>query len=238
MLIATGFTAFDPSPKPYGYGKMPDVITTLEAERILKRQSVLKRPSNGMAPEKIAFIQCVGSRDHQLGHNWCSKICCGSALRMARLIQHRSPSVEVTIFYIDVQTFGRDFESFYAQSRSQIRMVRAIPGDIFPAENNRLRVAYFDPRKAEAAEALFDMVLLATAITPGDDNRLLAEMTGLPLGDTGFFLPQDAARGDRIQGFFTAGTALGPMSISESIASAQEAVAAVLAFLAQVRQPA
>ena len=117
VVLAAGFRTFDPAAKPYGYGLFPDVITNLELEGLLRSGPILRRRSNGAEPSRMAFIQCVGSRDAALGHLWCSAFCCAAAVRAARLIKRRQPALEITIFYIDLQNFGRDFESVYAQAR-------------------------------------------------------------------------------------------------------------------------
>ena len=130
VVVATGFSPFDPRDKPYGHGRFANVVSSLEAERLLHDASPLKRPSDGKPARRIAFIQCVGSRDAQLGHLWCSKICCGSSMRMARLLQARQAETEITFFYIDLQTFGRDFDAFYRQARQRMTLIRAIPGEI------------------------------------------------------------------------------------------------------------
>ena len=131
VILACGFKPFDPENKPYGYKRFANVVTNLDLERMLREKSVPLRPSDGAAPARMAFVQCVGSRDAQLGHLWCSKICCASALRMARLIKMRRPATEITFFYIDVQTFGQEFQRFYDDVREEVHMIRAIPGDVY-----------------------------------------------------------------------------------------------------------
>jgi heterodisulfide reductase subunit A len=217
VILSTGFKPFDPQSKPYGYGRFPNVVTNLELERILREQSIPVRPSDGKPPERIAFVQCVGSRDEHLGHLWCSKVCCASALRTAGLIKLRRPQIEITLFYIDVQSFGKDFQTFYEGIRDDIIMVRALPGDVFPAAGDRLRMVYFDPKGRQSREELFDLVVLSVGITPAADNRELARLFQLTLEQNGF-LP-----GFPGPGVFSAGTARGPMSIAESIVSAGQA---------------
>lgn len=231
LLLTTGFQAYDPSEKPYGYGRFPDVLTLLDAEDRLQREGGLTRPSDGQTPDRIAFIQCVGSRDSRIGQPWCSKICCGAALRMARLIQHRRPGTVVAFFYIDVQTFGKNFQKYYDQTRQQVRMVRAIPGDIVQADAQSLQLAYFDPDTGMATEASFDLVILSCGITPNADNAALAGLLGIHLTETGFFPAHDSAEGRKRPGLFTAGAALGPMSIAESIDSAGKAAWDVIRYL-------
>lgn len=223
LLLTTGFRAYDPGDKPYGYGKFPNVTTNLEAEAVLQSHGLLKRPSDGAEPGHIAFIQCVGSRDSRRHHPWCSKICCGSALRMARLIQHRQPRIQATFFYIDVQTFGKNFQTFYDQTRTSVHMVRAIPGDIFEIPGHQLLVTYFDPHSRQGGEAVFDMVILSVGLTPDPANAELARTLGWPLNPWGFFHSHRDERTGDASGVFTAGAALGPMSIAESIDSAGQA---------------
>ncbi len=231
VLVSTGFQAYDPSAKPYGYGYIPDVITTLEAEALLKRHGKIQRPSNNQEPKSIAFIQCVGSRDSRLNHPWCSKICCGSSLRMARLIQHRQPGTLATFFYIDVQTFGKNFQHYYNESKNTIQMIRAIPGDIFKTSDNQMLAAFFDPQTQKAGEAVFDLVILAVGLTPAKENVELARLLDFPLTPWGFWRShRDGATG-RAKGIFTAGAALGPMSIPECIDSAGQAAWDIVQFL-------
>jgi heterodisulfide reductase subunit A len=231
VVAATGFTPYDPSEKPYGYGRFPDVITSLDAERWLHEHTVMKRPSDGRPARRIAFIQCVGSRDARLGHPWCSKICCGSSLRMARLIQSRQKEVQITCFYIDVQSFGRDFQSVYRRVRENITMIRAIPGDIVRTDTGELEVIYFDPQNDAAKEALFDVVVLSVGLIPSADNGPLARILGWTLDESGFLPRHGSDRHPSPEGIFTAGAAVGPMTIAESVASAEKAVYDMVRYL-------
>jgi heterodisulfide reductase subunit A len=226
IVVATGFKPFNPKDKPFGSGQLANVITNLELERLLHRQSDLLRPCDGNPVRRIAFIQCVGSRDASAGHRWCSQVCCGSALRMARLIQHRNPQVEVAFFYIDVQSIGKDFKAFDQQCRQAIQMVRAIPGEIYQTPDNDLRLIYFDPQSKQQKEAFFDLAVLSVGMLPGSDSRVISEMLQVELAETGFFLNDDLQRG-----IFSAGAAKGPMSIADCIGSAGREVWAILNYL-------
>lgn len=227
IVVATGFDTFDPSDKPYGYGKFPDVVTNMELERVLKREGRALRPSDGSEPRRIAFIQCVGSRDAKIGHLWCSKICCGSALRMARLIRGRQPETEITLFYIDIQNFGRDFPAVYKSIRTEIDLVRAIPGDIFANTDGSLRINFFDETSRETIEAEFDLVVLSIGLLPCAETGRLAEWLRIDPAQTGFLRPGPLPE----RGVFVAGTARGPMSIPETVASAGNAAWQVLRYL-------
>ena len=230
VLLATGFAPYNPSTKPFGYNRFCDVITNLDAERMLREHTVLKRASDDQPARRIAFIQCVGSRDATLSHSWCSKFCCGAALRMARLVQTRQPDAQVTFFYIDVQTFGKDFPAFYAQCRDAIEFVRAIPGDIFQTDDGRLQVVYFDPKSGKSVEAIFDMVILSAGMTPPPGNADLARMFNWRLDPNGFLQARERAA-DLPTGVFVAGAAQGPMTIAESVSSAGYAVSQMVDYL-------
>jgi heterodisulfide reductase subunit A2 len=228
VLLAIGFQAFDPRLKPYGYGQLENVLTNLDVERRLKSDVRLTRPSDGKPPEKIAFIQCVGSRDAQLHHLWCSKVCCSSALRMAQRIRHLNRNTAVTVFHIDIQTFGKDFQPFYDRMRQELSFVRAIPGDIVAAEDKGCKVSYFDPLGGRAEEAVFDMVVLSVGMIPAADHSNAAQWVNWPLSADGFF---DESR--RPAGIFSAGAANGPMNIAESIAGGARAAWQIVEFLRQ-----
>jgi len=231
VIIATGFQPFDPEKKPYGYKVFDDVITNLDLERIFKRDGVITRPSDGSIPKKLAFIQCVGSRDARLNHLWCSKVCCASALRMANLIQSKNGGTEIAFFYIDVQTFGKQFQAYYDGITETMRMIRAIPGDIFKTGGGRLRLTYFPVDEEEQKEEEFDMVILSIGITPTVDNKMVAEKIGLESTDTGFWDNLDDCSMTPMRGVFAAGTASGPKSIAESVADAGRCAFEVVKYL-------
>jgi heterodisulfide reductase subunit A len=217
VVMATGYSAFSPENKPYGYGRFADVVTSLQLENMLRTDHQVKRPSDGHPPDRLAFIQCVGSRDATLNHLWCSKVCCASALRMARVIQARRAETEVTFFYIDVQTFGREFESVYAGLRKTVRMKRAIPADIVETADGGLEVTYYDNDSGQSAEEVFDMVVLSVGMTPRANVSEVAAPLGVELADSGFALASDQSPANR-NGVFSTGSACGPMSIADAIA--------------------
>jgi len=216
VIMATGFEPFDPVKKPYGYRVFKNVLTNLDLERNIKINGIAIKPSDGMPPGKIAFIQCVGSRDSKLNHLWCSKICCASSLRMARVIKSRKPATSVTFFYIDIQGSGKDFEELYQKAKEDFRMIRTIPGDIYKTEDDRLKINYFDNLSKASIEEVYDMVVLSVAMIPGSGTQALSKMLGVTC-DTGFVksCENDGIAGSG--GVFIAGTAGGPLSIAESI---------------------
>ena len=231
VLIAIGFQPFNPKDKPYGYGRFNNVVTGLDLERMLKQSGRVQRPSDNMLPERMAFIQCVGSRDAKLNHLWCSKVCCGSALRMARLIKERQPETEITFFYMDVQTFGKDFEQFYRETQEDIRMIRAIPGDFYEMDDQRLKVNFVNNPTHETVEEIFDLVVLSVGITPSEDIGSLPRMFETGPDEFGFLKTNDKGIPVSKNGVFTAGTVQEPMSIPEAIAGAGSAVWKIIQYI-------
>jgi len=233
VILAMGFDPFSPVDKPYGYGRFANVVTNLDLENRLRQDIDIRRPSDSAVPETVCFIQCVGSRDASLNHDWCSRVCCPSSLRMASLIQSKHEDMKVVVFFIDLQNCGKGFKDYGSLISGDTTLIRSIPGDIFETENGRLNVSYFDPLTQSGKEALFDMVVLSVGITPGADNVPLAGLLDIDLDPTGFV----ASAGNRAvtskEGIFLAGTSRGPMGIAESAADAGCAAIAAYQYLQQ-----
>jgi len=233
IVLATGFNTFDPAVLSYGYGVFPNVITHLELEGIMRRHQVPLRPSDNTTAERIAFIQCVGSRNRHLGQGWCSRICCASALRLSRFIKHRRSDSQISIFCIDLQTFGTEFDAFMDWARSELNLVRMIPADVVETETHDLSLRYFDTQARAEKEASFGMVVLSAAIVPNKDNSELAQKLNMPLGDGGFVDGHSRTAAER--GIFSAGTVSEPMTIAEAVADATATAAEVFRFLNAAR---
>ena len=228
VVFATGFETFDPSEKTYGYGGFENVITNMDLEQMLRTQGRITKLSDGLPPNRIAFIQCVGSRDSALKHLWCSRVCCGSALRLAGMIKHRRPETDITIFYIDIQNFGKDFEPVYGKLKKKIRFIRAIPGDIVKTGDGDLRVSFADAATRKSIEEIFDLVVLSIGLIPNPDVHPIAEKLGIIPAETGFMQasPQTSEKG-----IFFAGTVRGPMSIADAIADSGNTAWQVMQYL-------
>lgn len=231
VVAATGFSPYDPSDKPYGYGVHADVITNLELERLLRGKGMPARPSDGRPASRIAFFQCVGSRDRRLGHLWCSQVCCGSALRMGAWIRHRDPASDITVFYIDIQTFGKDFQQRWERYREDFHMIRTLPGDVLQGGDGNLRVIYADPETGASTEADFDLVVLSIGLLPGGEPGGPEGALALSRDEFGFFRQAEDAGGGAASGVFAAGAATGPMSIADAVSSAGRASRQVTAYL-------
>jgi heterodisulfide reductase subunit A len=150
---------------------------------------------------------------------------------MARLVRERQPETEVTFFYIDVQTFGKDFEPFYREVREDIRMIRAIPADIYETEDQRLKVNFVNHPLHETREDIFDLVVLSVGITPGEDIGTLSRIFEVDPDEFGFLKGEHKKMPVSRNGVFTAGTVQGPMSIPEAIATAGSAVWGIIQYL-------
>ncbi len=234
VIVATGFNPFDAGRKAtYGYAKFPNVISGLDLERIKRQKGFLARPSDGKAAQKIAFIQCVGSRDENLGNLWCSQICCPYALRTAESLKHKNPDLDITVFYMDIQNTGKSFPAFYETCKNDIRFIRSIPVDIFPVENDNLNMRLFDEIHGAPEMEAFDLVVLSIGIMPNPENKKLSEQTGIGLDADGFFKNADELNKTEIanKGIFIAGTAQGPKNIAASMAHAGQAASCVLQYL-------
>ena len=235
VIVAIGFTPFDPRMKStYRYDDLENVVSGMDLESGKRANGTVLRPSDGQPPKKIAFIQCVGSRDERLGNLWCSQVCCPYALRTAQAMKHKDPELDITVFYMDIQNTGNDFPVFYQQCKDQMKFVRNIPVDMYKTEDDRIRTRFMAAEgSSEAVEDDFDLVVLSIGIMPATDNGAMSELVGAPLNRDGFFACSDrlnrAATGQ--DGIFLAGTASGPKTIAESIVHAGQSAGAVMKYL-------
>ncbi|MEW5909981.1 MAG: FAD-dependent oxidoreductase [Thermodesulfobacteriota bacterium] len=228
VVLACGFNVFNPEQK-YGYKLFKNTMTSLELEDMVRRQGRVSLPWNGQDPGRIAFIQCVGSRDEKIKHLWCSKYCCGFALRMADRITSRQPDVEITVFYIDFQTIGNNFESFLSMLKKKIRMIRIIPGDVFPGERDRLKLTYVDNRTSESVQEEFDLIVLSVGMEPREGVEEMISSLGIDRERSGFIDAETSEKGSSLGLFFT-GSVTGPMTIAESMADAGKCAWEVLNY--------
>ena len=222
VILAGGFTPAPADEKGrLGFGVAPNVITSLELEEMLRRHGKALRPSDGQEPKRVAFVQCAGSRQ-RLTRNYCSRICCGYGLRLARkLTQHQG--VRATVFYMDLQSSGRDPDQFLAQARQDLELVRAMPGDVSPGPGGAVRVEYQAQSGQPPRSRDFDLMVLNLGLAPNPDNQAFQGWLELEPGGHGFLTDGP--------GVFAAGTAAGPMDIAESVLHAGQAAQAALAFL-------
>jgi len=233
IIVAAGFTTMDKSSFPEYSPRSPNVVTSLQLERILSAtgptEGELKRPSDGEKPRTVAFISCVGSRDKN-HHAYCSKVCCMYMLKEARLIKEKYPDTGVYIFFIDVRTAGKDFEEYYTYCRELgIKMIRGRVGAVDELPGDRLRVRAYDVDMGAPVELESELVVLATAVEPAPGLAGLGRRLGINCGGEGFLkelhtklYPVETA----VKGIYIAGCVQGPKDIPESVSQARAASAA------------
>ena len=223
IIVATGFEVFNGREiGSLGYGRYPNILTGLDLERIFNREGSLKLSSNGKELQKIAFIQCVGSRNEE--HCYCSQVCCKYAMRFAQLIKYQNPNAAVTIFYIDLQTAGKGFAEFYEECKESIRFIRGVPVEILEAHPSGLEVKFENISEGKVNRETFDLVVLSVGMVPRKNSWDLARILGINLGDEGFFgsKPLDSTE-TNVEGIFLAGACQGPKDIPSSIAHGMSA---------------
>ncbi len=243
VILAGGFKAFDAGLKgEYGYGRWPNVITSLEYERILSAagpfQGHIQRISDGKNPRRIAWIQCVGSRDSHIGQEYCSAVCCMSATKQAMITREHAPESSTTIFYIDIRAHGKGFDRFYERSISEnnVRYVRSMISRVIPnPENDTLSISYAAPDH-HIREETYDLVVLSVGLCPHPSFVQLAKRLGIRLNAHGFCAsdPLDLVATSR-PGIYVCGAAQGPKDIPESVQQGSSAAERATALLADTR---
>jgi len=230
VILAVGPQPFDPAGKSsLGYGRVPGVISALELEARLVQGAWEQRP----APAKLAFIQCVGSRDQSLGRLWCSRVCCGYALRLARLLKASRPDMDIAFFHMDVQDYGRAWEEELAGLRREMRFVRAMPGEVAAGAGGPEVV--FALAEGKQMREAFDLVVLSQGLGPPAGAGALAQMFGLARTQDGFLGRAEEPVAAGAAGVFVAGACQGPRSLTESIDHAGLAAAAAAAYVASTK---
>ncbi|MBK9603682.1 MAG: CoB--CoM heterodisulfide reductase iron-sulfur subunit A family protein [Anaerolineales bacterium] len=240
VIIATGFQHFDPgrATQYYNYYSFPDVITLTDLEKMLKEHKVV-RPSNGEAPKKIAFIQCVGSRDRQIGNEYCSKVCCGIASKQAIELRQQLPDSKVMIFYIDMRMYGYWENEIYwpAQEKYKVNYVKGVVSEVLQ-KGDKLLMRGEDTTMSRPMEVTMDMVVLSVGMEPSAGTRAISQLLGVKQNQYGFIEAGGAGGLDPVatsqEGIFVAGAASGPADLDDSIAKAGLAAARALASVRKV----
>jgi heterodisulfide reductase subunit A len=232
IIITTGYDIFDATlAGEYGYGRMRNVMHSLEFERILNAagpsQGEVLRPSDGKIPKKIAWLQCVGSRSEKLGHTYCSAVCCEYAIKQLILAKEHYPETQTAIFFNDMRAYGKGFEDFYNRAKEMdgVRFIRRGISTIKESrKNNNLIVTYISDDH-DVREEEFDLIVLSVGLTPSKDNESIAQMMGLPLNPHGFLDTDVLSPNTTIRpGIFTSATSTSPMDVPDSIVSSTGAV--------------
>ena len=233
VVIATGFNLFDPLKIPrYGFGEFKNIITSMQMERQLaptRPFNTIQRPGDGKVPDRIAYVLCTGSRDVTVGNPICSQICCMYSIKQAQLLMGALPMADVTIYYLNIRSFGKGFEEFYDQAKGMgVNFVKGKIGKIREKEDGNLILRYEDINENIVKETEHDMVVLSVGVLPNTDSASLFTDEKLRLDPFSFVYQADPLASPAktsIAGVFVAGTATGPMDIPDSILSAGAASA-------------
>ena len=236
VLVATGFDLLDATLLPdYGYGKHPDILTSMEFERLLQASGPSKgeiiRPSDAAHPENLLFVLCVGSRDQRFCR-YCSRVCCMYSIKEAvQAVDHGVKNV--TVLYMDIRAYGKGFDEFYQRSKREgVSYVRGKPARIMP-DGKGIRVRFENTDAGQIEEKNFDMVVLAPAIVPGRGLDKLADVLGIDVDEDGF-LKATEIRGDLIatarEGIYACGCSTGPKDIPDSVTEAGGAASYALNY--------
>ncbi|MBE0432293.1 FAD-dependent oxidoreductase [candidate division WOR-3 bacterium] len=245
IILSCGFDEYDARGRSeYGYGRYANVVTSIEFERILSASGPygghIVRPSDHAEPRRIAFVQCVGSRDPHSGKSYCSSVCCTCSIKEAIIAkEHSRQPLDTTIFFIDIRTSGKGFETYYERARSEhgVRFVRAGISKISEAAETKNLIVCYESESGEIKQEEFDLVVLAVGLVPKDDTPAMAKRLRVLLNDHGFlktseFMPVDTVT----DGVYTCGVASGPKDIPESVTQASAAAAKAMGLLASARK--
>ncbi len=225
VILATGFAPYDAREKTrFGYGKIPGVFTAIELEAALRDGSLTLD-----GDEKVAFIQCVGSRDPRIGRNYCSRVCCAYALRMAKVLK-TNLGADISIFFMDLQSYERFSEKYLGRAYEDFRLVRAIPSEITLSPEGKPLLTYCSVENKTLSEE-FDKVILSVGMSPDASNRFLEGFLPVGLNTDGFFGKDGEEVSTPTPGVYIAGSAQGPRSIPETVSHAIKSVGAVASFL-------
>jgi heterodisulfide reductase subunit A len=223
IVVASGFHPFDPAVnRKWGYGTSPRVTTGSEMEKMFFEEKYVPDGCH-----RIAFIQCVGSRDVREGEPHCSRACCATSLRMANRIASEAPGTHIDVYYMDIQHFGRNFEDFLAIVRGKANFVRANPLCVRTDATGRPVVRFESLSDLRCQESAYDLVVLSNGMCPSESAAELADIFGLDLNAQGYLQCTEPANG-----IFVVGSCRQPMRIEESVEDASTVSHKVLRHLA------
>lgn len=243
VILAPGFDEFDPKIKSeYGYGRYQNVYTSIEFERISNASGPfgghIKRRSDGKTPQKIAFIQCVGSRDESCQRGYCSSVCCMYATKESVIAKEHDPNLDITIFYMDLRAYGKDFDRYIERAKAEygLKYVRAAISSVEEIKETKNLLLKYETEQGELVSAEFEMVVLSVGLDKIKDADDLAKKLKIDLNNYGFcqtefFEPVKTSR----PGIFVAGAFQGPKDIPETVMQASGAAAEAEKLLTKSR---
>ena len=243
VVLATGNQVFDPEPlEAYSYSKSPDIVTSIEFERILSASGPYKghlmRPYDRDEPRKIAWLQCVGSRSQTEGHPYCSAVCCMYAIKEAVIAkEHARGELDAAVFFMDMRTCGKDFETYYNRSKDEhgVRFIRSRVHSVTPVGDGDLEIDYVD-ESGNREKEIFNLVVLSVGFEVSAQSIAMSHRLGIELNTnrfvrTGSFLPVNTSR----PGVYVCGALQGPKDIPQSVMEASAAAAAAGERISSVR---
>lgn len=243
IILAPGYEEFDLSLKPeYGYGRYPNVVSSLDLERMLSATGpyggLVLRPSDGELPRKMAFIQCIGSRDKQIGKTYCSSVCCMFAIKEATIAQEHTPGLKAYIFFMDIRAYGKEFDEYYIRAE-EVHKIEFVKNNRIAKveedpETKSLTVWYLEGEDLKSEE--FDMVVLSVGASPPKDTERLKRVLGINLNKYGFantniFSPMET----NVPGIYVCGAYSAPKDIPDSVAQASGAAAKASSLISSAR---
>jgi len=244
VILTIGSEAYDPGKwDTYGYGKSKNIVTSLEFERILSAsgpfEGHLVRPLDKKAPKKIAWLQCIGSRDEHIGaHGYCSGVCCTNSVKGAILAKEHIRTLDAAIFYIDIRTYGKDLERYYNYARKdlKVRFIKSKITAIEPLNKSGNHLLRYIDASGQRIEEEFDMVVLSVGLTIPEKSRSFARVLGVDINRYGFakttsFLPVETSR----SGVYVCGTFHSPKTIPTAVIDASAASGMVGSLLTESR---
>ena len=244
VVVSTGFRLFPGEiHERYGYGRVANVITAMQMDRLVaptRPYDHVLRPSDGKAPDNIAYILCVGSRDQSLGNPICSRVCCMYSMKQAQLILGSLPIADVTIYFIDIRAFGKGYDEFYEQTKAMgVRFVKGKVAQVDEKEDGNLILRYEDIDAGGAIKkAEHDLVVLSTGFIPNPDYKRLFEGAGLESDEMLYVSEPEEYRNPgrtSIDGVYVAGTATGPMDIPDTILHSGAAAAQAASYIEKMK---
>ena len=236
LLIATGYETFDARKKEeYGYGIYDNVMTSAELESVFLSGKPLFTHA-GKVPGRVAFIHCVGSRDARAGNDYCSKVCCVTAVKQSIEIRKRLPHCEAFCFYMDLRMYGTHFEELYNEALEKwgVSFIRGRLSEAAENQDGSLLIKVEDTLAGRPLRMSVDVLVLMVGFVPSEGTTRIGKSLGLEFGPNKFIKPSDEHimnNMSSMQGVFIAGTASAPRTITNTIIDSRAAAATVLSYL-------
>jgi heterodisulfide reductase subunit A len=241
VVVCTGYKEFDASRiVHYGYGKLPNVITSFELEKMIRAGSI--ETKEGKVPKYVAIIHCVGSRTKEF-HTYCSRVCCMTALKYASEIKSANPDCYISDIYIDMHAFGKGHEDFYRRSSEAKTLFlmyekgdRPVIHKADPKDDCEMLIEVNEKLSGEHIEIPADLVILMVGMEAREDSNEIARLVNISQDKDGWFIeshPKLEPVATTTDGIFIAGTCVAPKDIPDSVAQARAAAARILARIAK-----